>query len=98
MIIRIALYPLLSCFLSITVCILDVYSITQRNLTDVVRRFNWVRCQPQNLCIGCSSTRIRCIDLLPPPPCLCATCCNRSLIHPCHALPAPESISAMCES
>ncbi|KAJ7864343.1 hypothetical protein B0H13DRAFT_2671253 [Mycena leptocephala] len=34
MIIRIALYPLLSCFLSITVCILDVYSITQRNLAD----------------------------------------------------------------
>ncbi|KAJ6537671.1 hypothetical protein B0H19DRAFT_372831 [Mycena capillaripes] len=34
MILRIALYPLLSCFLSVTACILDVYSVTHPNLTD----------------------------------------------------------------
>ncbi|KAF7333186.1 hypothetical protein MVEN_02384400 [Mycena venus] len=35
MIIRIALYPVLSCFLSITPCILDVYSIMDPDLTDL---------------------------------------------------------------
>ncbi|KAF8142618.1 hypothetical protein K438DRAFT_1994782 [Mycena galopus ATCC 62051] len=43
MIIRIALYPVLSCFLSITPCILDVYSIMEPDLTDLVRCFNPVR-------------------------------------------------------
>ncbi|KAJ6517493.1 hypothetical protein C8R47DRAFT_254620 [Mycena vitilis] len=34
MIIRIALYPLLSCFLSVTACILDVYSVQHTDLTE----------------------------------------------------------------
>ncbi|KAJ6585754.1 hypothetical protein B0H19DRAFT_1368958 [Mycena capillaripes] len=34
MIMRIALYPLFSCFLSITACILDVYSVMHPNLTN----------------------------------------------------------------
>ncbi|KAJ7147873.1 hypothetical protein C8R43DRAFT_1195166 [Mycena crocata] len=34
MIIRIGLYPLLSCFLSVTACILDVYTVTHPGLTD----------------------------------------------------------------
>ncbi|KAJ6539869.1 hypothetical protein DFH09DRAFT_1368680 [Mycena vulgaris] len=35
MILRISLYPLLSCFLSITVCVLDVYSVKNPVLTDL---------------------------------------------------------------
>ncbi|KAJ6480714.1 hypothetical protein C8R47DRAFT_596318 [Mycena vitilis] len=34
MILRIALYPLLSCFLSVTACVLDVYSVLNPELTD----------------------------------------------------------------
>ncbi|KAJ7639968.1 hypothetical protein DFH06DRAFT_1334887 [Mycena polygramma] len=35
MIIRIALYPLLSCFLSVTTCVLDVYSVQHIELTNL---------------------------------------------------------------
>ncbi|KAJ6516598.1 hypothetical protein C8R47DRAFT_1087792 [Mycena vitilis] len=34
MIIRIALYPLLSCFLSTTACVLDVYSVQHTEVTN----------------------------------------------------------------
>ncbi|KAJ7319434.1 hypothetical protein DFH08DRAFT_1035277 [Mycena albidolilacea] len=46
MIIRIALYPLLSCFLSSTACILDVYSIMNPDLTDTN-----INLRTMNLCI-----------------------------------------------
>ncbi|KAJ7319435.1 hypothetical protein DFH08DRAFT_970815 [Mycena albidolilacea] len=46
MIIRIALYPLLSCFLSSTACILDVYSIMNPDLTDTN-----INLRTLNLCI-----------------------------------------------
>ncbi|KAF7341139.1 hypothetical protein MVEN_01848500 [Mycena venus] len=46
MIIRIALYPLLSCFLSSTACVLDVYSVLHPDLTD----FN-INLRTTNLCI-----------------------------------------------
>ncbi|KAJ7873430.1 hypothetical protein B0H13DRAFT_2058457, partial [Mycena leptocephala] len=86
------LYPLISCFLSITVCILDVSSITQRNLTDVVRRFNWVRCQPLKPLHRISRA------FIPPQHSHRSSRLTLPVIHPCHALPAPEIISAMCES
>ncbi|KAJ7812621.1 hypothetical protein B0H14DRAFT_1452773 [Mycena olivaceomarginata] len=46
MIIRIALYPLLSCFLSTTACVLDVYSIMNPDLTDTN-----INLRTLNLCI-----------------------------------------------
>ncbi|KAJ7881859.1 hypothetical protein B0H13DRAFT_2344966 [Mycena leptocephala] len=49
MIVRIALYPLLSCFLSTTACIFDVYSVMHPNLTD----FN-MNLRTTNLCIYAS--------------------------------------------
>ncbi|KAJ6537673.1 hypothetical protein B0H19DRAFT_1270095 [Mycena capillaripes] len=39
MILRIALYPLLSCFLSTTACILDVQSVIDPTLSRLLRRF-----------------------------------------------------------
>jgi hypothetical protein len=39
---HLALYPLLSCFLSITVCILSVYTGMHQNPTDFVSRFKLI--------------------------------------------------------
>ncbi|KAJ6571354.1 hypothetical protein B0H19DRAFT_1255340 [Mycena capillaripes] len=97
MIIRIALYPLLSCFLSTTTCILDVYSVMDPNLTyfPVNLRIFGPYPIPELFCLDTDiSPHHRFTRLFAPPSSVCPAGRHRSPVPTSRALTAPEAINA----